>query len=82
MRIYPVDETGGGFSVVDVLIGKYNDNWYLDVGFDLRNTIRTDYQLNESQIDDVANGSLTVLVIKISQAIMSISRTVKCLTRF
>ena len=64
MRIYPVDETGGGFSVVDVLIGKYNDNWYLDVGFDLRNTIRTDYQLNESQIDDVANGSLTVLVIK------------------
>lgn len=64
MRIYPVDETGGGFSVVDVLIGKYNDDWYLDVGFDLRNTIRTDYQLNESQIDDVANGSLTVLVIK------------------
>ena len=66
MRIYPVDETGGGFSVVDVLIGKDEDNgnWYLDVGYDLRGAIRTDYQLNESQIDDVANGSLTVLVIK------------------
>ena len=64
-RIYLKNATGGGaFTVADVVIGKTNGNWYLDIGYDLRSTQRNEYMLNESQLAAVKEGTFKVLVVK------------------
>ena len=64
-RIYLKNSNGGGaFTVADVVIGKTNGNWYLDIGYDLRSTQRNEYMLNESQLAAVAAGTFKVLVVK------------------
>lgn len=64
-RIYLKNANGGGaFTVADVVIGKTNGNWYLDIGYDLRSTQRNEYMLNESQLAAVKEGTFKVLVVK------------------
>lgn len=64
-RIYLKNANGGGaFTVADVVIGKTNGNWYLDIGYDLRSTQRNEYMLNESQLAAVKEGAFKVLVVK------------------
>ena len=64
-RIYLKNANGGGaFTVADVVIGKTNGNWYLDIGYDLKSTQRNEYMLNESQLAAVEAGTFKVLVVK------------------
>ena len=64
-RIYLKNSNGGGaFTVADVVIGKTNGNWYLDIGYDLRSAQRNEYMLNESQLAAVKEGTFKVLVVK------------------
>lgn len=64
-RIYLKNANGGGaFTVADVVIGKTNGNWYLDIGYDLKSTQRNEYMLNESQLAAVKEGTFKVLVVK------------------
>ena len=50
--------------MADVVIGKTNGNWYLDIGYDLRSAQRNEYMLNESQLAAVKEGTFKVLVVK------------------
>lgn len=68
LRMYLLNAEGGGeFTVADVVIARANGSWWLDAGYDLRNTnlpVRQLYKLSTRQIAAAAKGQLKILIVK------------------
>lgn len=68
LRMYLKNADGGGdFTVADVVIARINGQWWLDAGYDLRNSniaIDMVYALSDSQINAVAEGTFKILIVK------------------
>lgn len=68
LRMYLLNAEGGGeFTVADVVIARANGSWWLDAGYDLRNTnlpVRQLYKLSTRQIAAAADGQLKILIVK------------------
>ena len=68
LRMYLQNAEGGGeFTVADVVIARANGSWWLDAGYDLRNTnlpVRQLYKLSTRQIAAAAKGQLKILIVK------------------
>lgn len=68
LRMYLLNaERGGEFTVADVVIARANGSWWLDAGYDLRNTnlpVRQLYKLSTRQIAAAADGQLKILIVK------------------
>ena len=68
LRVYLLNAEGGGeFTVADVVIARANGSWWLDAGYDLRNTnlpVRQLYKLSTRQIAAAAKGQLKILIVK------------------
>lgn len=68
LRMYLLNAEGGGeFTVADVVIARANGSWWLDAGYDLRNTnlpVRQLYKLSTRQIAAAAKGKLKILIVK------------------
>lgn len=68
LRMYLLNAEGGGeFTVADVVIARANGSWWLDAGYDLRNTnlpVRQLYKLSTRQIAAAADGQFKILIVK------------------
>lgn len=68
LRMYLLNAEGGGeFTVADVVIARANGSWWLDAGYDLRNTnlpVRQLYKLSTRQIAAAAKGQFKILIVK------------------
>lgn len=68
LRMYLLNAEGGGeFTVADVVIARAKGSWWLDAGYDLRNTnlpVRQLYKLSTRQIAAAAKGQLKILIVK------------------
>lgn len=67
IRIYTLNAENKGDAVADVVIGRHNGNWYVDVGLDFRKNWEQKYQLTTEQVNDVAKGAFTLAVVKEGQ---------------
>ena len=67
IRIYTLNAENKGDAVADVVIGRFNGNWYVDVGLDFRSNWEQKYQLTAEQVNDVATGAFTLAVVKEGQ---------------
>ena len=68
LRMYLKNAEGGGdFTVADVVIARINGQWWLDAGYDLRNSniaIDMVYALSNSQLNAIAEGTFKILIVK------------------
>ena len=63
-RIYATDHNNTNKGWPDIILGRRDGNWYLNIGNGIGNSvISTAYQLSEWQIDAVEKGDLTILVV-------------------
>ena len=67
IRIYTLRTDNSAEPVADVVIGRHNGNWYVDVGLDFRSSWEQKYQLTAEQVNDVAKGAFTLAVVKEGQ---------------
>ena len=67
IRIYTLRTDNSAEPVADVVIGRHNGNWYVDVGLDFRSNWEQEYQLTEEQVNAVAKGAFTLAVVKEGQ---------------
>ena len=67
IRIYTLRTDNSAEPVADVVIGRHNGNWYVDVGLDFRSDWEQKYQLTTEQVNDVAKGAFTLAVVKEGQ---------------
>ena len=63
-RIYATDHNNTNKGWPDIILGRKDGNWYLNIGAGIGNSeISTAYQLSAWQIDAVETGDLTILVV-------------------